>query len=129
MVLPAGGIVAAVEHDGNLEDLNGVHEDGCDDQSPVLFGIAAPLVAQSQQDRQHDHGQDQARDENEMLGGEVSFRLTGIAANAEKFFHGRDSFHSGKGRERDDRTRPKSTISNNPIVAQAGIFGAKKPKT
>ena len=90
--MPCGGrLVASVDHDGDLEDLHGVYEDGRDDEGAVLVSIALALIADAQQNGQDDGGEDQAGGEDQMLGGEVSLRLAGIAANAEKFFHG-DSF-------------------------------------
>ena len=91
VVLPGGGIAASVEHDNDLKDLHDVYEDGRDDEGAVLFLVALASVAEAEKDGQGQHGEDQAGGEDEMLRGEVSFGLAGVAADAEKFFHG-DSF-------------------------------------
>ena len=87
VVLPGGGIVAAVAHDGDLGDLDGVHKDGGGDQDPV-FGAGIPsAVAESQPDGQSEHGKEQGSRKQDMLPGQVALGLAGIAADAKKFFH------------------------------------------
>ena len=88
VVVPGGGIITAVAHDGDFGDLNGVHEDGGDDQSPIFRAILPAAVAEPQPDGQGKHGAEQGSDEKDMLPGQVSFGLAGITADAKKFFHG-----------------------------------------
>ena len=96
VVLPGGGIVAPIEHDRDLEDLHGIHEDGGDHKGEILLPLTSAAVAQTQPNGQGEHGKDQAGDEDQVLGGEIPFRLTGIAADAEKFFHKVTPFCGGE---------------------------------
>ena len=88
MVLPGGGVVASVAHDGDLDDLNGVHEDGGDDQGHVPRAIVLAAVAEPQPDRQGEHGKKQESNKEDMLPGQIALGLAGVSVNTEKFFHG-----------------------------------------
>ena len=63
-----------------------------------------------------------------MLGGEVSFRLTGIAANAEKFFHEKAPFGEMMECHAAERNRLETTFCNVPIIAHNPFERTEKAK-
>ena len=84
-----GGVVAPIDHDNDLEDLHGIHQNGRTNEGELLFARIGTLVAKAQKDGQSEGEQHETGGKDEMLGREIPFGLAGISADAEKFFHGK----------------------------------------
>lgn len=83
---PGHGILSPQAEQHDLEQLQGVDENGChgDDTKPFL-DRSAP-IRHPQPNRKADHDHHQGGYEQQVLPGHISFGLAGKAAPSEKFF-------------------------------------------